>query len=166
MCDYSLMSFPNRLAVMGEELVVHRFPSGSMGLTAPADVHPAILPGAAPRRSFWTTVRSWFLLEQSCAVPAVCIPPQSRLVVRDMPEALRAKYGAEPEEEVVFTQLSAQVNTYRDAVRLRNGRAISLQELREGQRVIVLDTGNVMAGEGDLCEEAVVALETPEIRGR
>ena len=140
MCDYSLMSFPNRLAVIGEDLVVHRFSSGSVGLTAPADLHPTVLPGAAPRRSFWNKVRSWFLLEQSCAVPAVCIPPQSRLMVRDIPEALRTKYGAESEEEVVFTQLSDEVNSYRDAVRLRSGRAISLQELKEGQRVTVLDT--------------------------
>jgi hypothetical protein len=25
MCDYSLMAIPNRLAVSGEELVIHRF---------------------------------------------------------------------------------------------------------------------------------------------
>jgi hypothetical protein len=28
MCDYSLAGVPNRLAVEGEELVVHRFPNG------------------------------------------------------------------------------------------------------------------------------------------
>ena len=31
MCDYSLAGIPNRLAVEGEQLVVHRFPA-SMGL--------------------------------------------------------------------------------------------------------------------------------------
>lgn len=31
MCDYSLMTIPNRLAVSGEELVVHRFEAGSAG---------------------------------------------------------------------------------------------------------------------------------------
>ena len=38
MCDYSLMAVPNRLAQEGEELVAHRFPTGSMGLASPADV--------------------------------------------------------------------------------------------------------------------------------
>jgi hypothetical protein len=28
MCDYSLMAIPNRLAVFGEELVVHKFEHG------------------------------------------------------------------------------------------------------------------------------------------
>ena len=40
---------------------------------------------------------------------------------------------------MVFTQISAAVNSYRDAVRFPNGRQIRLQELREGQRVKVLD---------------------------
>ena len=31
MCDYSLAHFPNRLAVAGEELVVHRFNTGTLG---------------------------------------------------------------------------------------------------------------------------------------
>ena len=30
MCDYSLMAIPNRLAVSGEDLVVHRFEAGSV----------------------------------------------------------------------------------------------------------------------------------------
>jgi hypothetical protein len=31
MCDYSLSHFPNRLAVAGEELVVYRFNTGTLG---------------------------------------------------------------------------------------------------------------------------------------
>src|SRR5262245_48338732 len=38
MCDYSLASIHNRLATEGEELVVHRFCSGTLGLASPADV--------------------------------------------------------------------------------------------------------------------------------
>jgi hypothetical protein len=37
MCDYSLMMVRNRLAVEGEELVVHKFKSGSVGLVAWSD---------------------------------------------------------------------------------------------------------------------------------
>ena len=55
MCEYSLMSFPNRLAHAGEDLIVHRFSSGSMGLASPYDlaadpVRPS--PESAPRPSF------------------------------------------------------------------------------------------------------------------
>jgi hypothetical protein len=35
MCDYSLAGIPNRLAVEGEELVVHRFTMGPLGLASP-----------------------------------------------------------------------------------------------------------------------------------
>ena len=35
MCDYSLMSFPNRLANAGEDLVVHRFRADRTGLPRP-----------------------------------------------------------------------------------------------------------------------------------
>jgi hypothetical protein len=34
MCDYSLAGIPNRLAVEGEELVVHPFPTGALGLAS------------------------------------------------------------------------------------------------------------------------------------
>jgi hypothetical protein len=53
-----------------------------------------------------------------------------------------------PAEEVTFTQISAAANSYRDAVRFRNGRLVRLQELREGQRVKVLDLS--LAEEMDL----------------
>lgn len=42
-------------------------------------------------------------------------------------------------EEAVFTQITAAVNTFRDAVRFQNGIEILLQKFAEGQRVRVLD---------------------------
>ena len=38
MCDYSLMNVPNRLAREQEDLVAHRFPTGSLGLASPKDL--------------------------------------------------------------------------------------------------------------------------------
>ena len=38
MCDYSLMAIPNRLAVSGEQLVVHRFEAGMVGLASAFDI--------------------------------------------------------------------------------------------------------------------------------
>jgi hypothetical protein len=41
MCDYSLQGLPNRLAVVGEQLVTYRFPTRSVGLATPTDIAAA-----------------------------------------------------------------------------------------------------------------------------
>jgi hypothetical protein len=147
MCDYSLMSVPNRLAQEGEDLVAHRFPTGSLGLASPADLkRVAIRPPV--RRSWWCEIRDFFSPPQIPAVPAVCIPPGSRLELQDIPVRLQRDLGVEGVEMVTFTQISPAANSYRDAVRFSNGREVRLQELREGQRVRVLDLS--MAEELDL----------------
>jgi len=112
MCDYSLAGIPNRLAVEGEQLVVHRFPTGSLGL-------------ASSRPSAKQT-------------PAVCVPPGARLWLKDIPEGLQRQIGVGPAEKVTFVQLSATEYQFRDAVRFRNGGEILLQRLECGQHVDVL----------------------------
>ena len=139
MCDYSLMAVPNRLAVEGEELAAHRFPTGSIGLASRADLSRISDPVQVRPRRVWTTVINFFNPPVRQRVPAVCIPPGARLRLGDIPERLQRELQVGPEEEVTFTQITAAVNTYRDAVRFSNGRQIRLQELREGQRVKVLD---------------------------
>src|SRR5437867_2983517 len=52
MCDYSLMVIPNRLAEEGEELVTHRFWTGSLGFASPLDMCKAALP-LGRRLVFW-----------------------------------------------------------------------------------------------------------------
>lgn len=139
MCDYSLMAVPNRLAAEGEDLVAHRFPTGSMGLASPRDLRRIGSPPSAQPRGFWATLRSFFDPPKAEPVAAVCIPPGARLRLSDIPSRLQHELGVGPAEEVAFTQITAAVNSYRDAVRFQNGREIRLQELREGQRVTVLD---------------------------
>ncbi len=139
MCDYSLMAVPNRLAREGEELVAHRFPTGSLGLASPADIKRLADPPAPVRRSFWCAVKAFFNPPKTDPVPAVCIPPGARLRLQDIPARLQHDLTVAPVEDVTFTQISAAVNSYRDAVRFANGREVRLQELREGQRVTVLD---------------------------
>ena len=78
MCDYSLMAVPNRLAQEGEQLVAHRFPTGSLGLTSPADLKRASQPRTASRRSLWRRALEFFDPPQSEPVPAVCVPPGAR----------------------------------------------------------------------------------------
>jgi hypothetical protein len=136
MCDYSLMSVPTRLAREGEELVAHRFPTGAKGLASPSDLHAA--PPVEPM-TFWSSLKKVFAPLESKPVPAVCIPPGARLLLRDIPKNLQCQLAVSEAEKVTFTQLTAAEHTYRDAVRFQNGRVIRLQELRQGQRVRVLD---------------------------
>lgn len=137
MCDYSLMAVPNRLAREGEELISHRFPTGSLGLASPADLQRT--PPPAARKSFWTAFKEFFQPAEAAAVCAVCIPPGARLRLEDVPARLQTELGVGACEDVTFTQITASAHSYRDAVRFRNGREVRLQELREGQRVKVLD---------------------------
>jgi hypothetical protein len=139
MCDYSLMAVPNRLAVEDEELVAHRFPTGSMGLASPADVRRHAVSQRTESQGFWAAVQRFFNPPNTGPVCAVCIPPGARLRLRDIPESVQRDYEVSGNEEVAFTQISAAANTYRDAVRFGNGRQLRLQQLREGQRVRVLD---------------------------
>ena len=146
MCDYSLHTYPNRLATDGEDLVVHRFGAGSLGLASPADLAPVISASKATRDKWWSHAKAWFLghnprWEAEKRVPAVCIPPGARLLLSDIPRNLQRELGIGEKEEVEFIETTAEVNTYRDAVRFKNSRQALLQQLREGQRVRVLSTG-------------------------
>jgi len=139
MCDYSLMAMPNRLAREGELLVSHRFPTGSLGLASPADLKRACPPQPLTRKSWWRRTMEFFDPPRTDPAPAVCIPPGARLELQDIPVRLQQELEVGPVEIVTFTQITAAVNSYRDAVQFSNGRRTRLQELREGQRVRVLD---------------------------
>ena len=127
MCDYSLAALRTRLAVVGEELVTHRFPTGSLGLTTPAELELH-----RPGNGWWPSLDP---AEVACAV---CIPHGSRLALRDIPERLQQRLGIGAEEDVVFIQMSAESGRYRDGVRFSNGQEILLQRLVEGQHASVL----------------------------
>ena len=118
MCDYSLAHFPNRLAVEGEQLVVHRFDTLAKGL-APAC--PALKETVLPAN-----------------LPAVCVPPGASLLLRDIPEYMQQRLGVTEVEEVTFVEQSLEEFRFRDAVRFSNGKEVLLQRLQAGQRVDVL----------------------------
>ena len=150
MCDYSLHTFPNRLAVEGEELVVHRFGGASLGLASAADVAPRIpatrCDGSNRNRWSWKTVKEWLMAqppkwEAEKRIPAVCVPRGATLLLKDIPKNLQRELNVSDTEEVRFVQTSADVNTYRDAVCFSNRRQVLLQALREGQRATVLSLG-------------------------
>jgi len=135
MCDYSLMGLPNRLAVEQENLVVHKFSTGSHGLAAPQ----------APVAGLWEFVKNIF---RPPVIVAVCVPPGARLFLQDIPTGLQKWLSVCSEEEVTFTQVTAEVNNHRDAVCFRTGGKVLLQDLRVGQRVRVLDLSG--AGETEV----------------
>jgi hypothetical protein len=146
MCDYSLHVYPNRLATDGEELVVHRFGGASLGLASPSDLRPVITATSCEPTSkklwSWTAIKEWFLEgmegQPNKRTLAVCVPPGARLLLKDIPKGLQRELRVGEVEEVKFVEISADVNTYRDAVRFKNSRQLLLQALREGQRVTVL----------------------------
>lgn len=148
MCDYSLCGLPTRLAIEGEELVVHKFRSGSMGLASPADLLPRDEPVPdGGKKSFWERVKSFF--EDPSGFPpatAVCVPPGAQLILKNVPEELQRRWDVNEEENVFFVQISAEVNQYRDSVRFSSGLEVLLQSLQEGVRVHVLSLGNEAAG--------------------
>ena len=105
MCDYSLMAVPNRLAREGEELVSHRFPTGSLGLASPADLKRASDPPLHRRKSFLRSVMEFFDPPRAVPVPAVCIPPGARLELQDIPTRIQKELGVEATAVVTFAML-------------------------------------------------------------
>jgi len=113
-----------------------------MGLASPMDLRTAEkhLP-----RSFWGYIKGILDNPESPLVVAVCLPPGAQLILKNVPEELQRRWTIEELEDVFFVQISANVNTYRDAIRFRNGREVLLQNLREGIRMQVLSLDNVYA---------------------
>src|SRR2546428_13462518 len=127
MCDYSLHGIRNRLAEEGEVLVVHRFLTGSKGLTSPEYLKPTAQP-----RGLLTALKKFFAAEpQACAV---CVPDGAKLMVHGIPPRLQEAHGLSAAEAVTFRQLSLEVQTYRDPVEFKNGAKVPPQEWKHGNR--------------------------------
>jgi hypothetical protein len=61
-----------------------------------------------------------------------------QLVVEDIPECLHPAVAVGEIELLTFTRIQAP-GAYRDVVGFKNGRAVRLQELREGKRMGVMN---------------------------
>jgi hypothetical protein len=128
MCDYSLAALRTRLAAESEELVVYRFPTGTLGLTSPDELE-----------KYKQELRGWRSRLNPRETPcAICIPPYAHLLLRDIPERLQRQLGVRVVEEVVFIHMSDMPGRHRDGVRFRNDQELLLQHLAEGQRAHVL----------------------------
>jgi hypothetical protein len=139
MCDYSLHAHSTRLAQVGEDLVVHSFPGGSLGMASPNDLSRIRCDSSQP---IWKRATAklvdWFYMPCESRVPAVCIPPGSQLRLTDIPTRQQKAFGIQSEELVTFDQTSVEAYTHRDAIRFANGRSVLIQRLTPGQRVEVV----------------------------
>jgi len=150
MCDYSLGGLPNRLATEGEELIVHRFRTGSKGLASPADLRPVKpIDVPAPQMTWWRRLRNFFLEPPHPSVQtcAICVPPGATLLVKNVPADLQRRWRVGADEEVRFVQISADENRYRDSLQFKDRRKVLLQELREGMCLQVMSLGGSEAGD-------------------
>lgn len=139
MCDYSLYTFPNRLAREGEDLVAYRFSSGCVGFASAAGaVHPDVTCSTTWLRRKWRVLGPWFFPRKSFGPTAVCLPPGSRLRLDPVSVSLRRLLGLREKEEAVLTQGIADEFRYRDGLRFENGKVIFLQTVPAGQRVRVV----------------------------
>jgi hypothetical protein len=134
MCDYSLQGIPNRLAVKGEELLTHRFPTGSVGMASSEEIIARVCRAQQQqscRKRPWAAFKLWLYGADVEPVRAVCIPPGTNLRMTRIPDDLKRQLGLNAVEDVTFTQLHAEAFQYRDAIRFRNGRHLLLQSFRE-----------------------------------
>ena len=136
MCDYSLMMFPNRLATMGEELVAHRFRSGTTGFVSCSDFQ--IWQANRRSKNIWQWLTTAFSpVDEPKTV--VCIPPGARLRLEGCPEFINSDRSPLGSHGLAsFTELSAEANHHRDALRFDDGVVVFLGMLAEGQRVRIL----------------------------
>ena len=136
MCDYSLYTVKNRLACESDDLVLHRFDTGSLGFCAAAELQLEMERSALARG--WSSFLRWVFPRRQCGMTAVCIPPGARLLISDVPKNAQAGLELLKLETVEFAQLSERSYAYRDALRLPDGEAVLLQKLPEGLRAKVL----------------------------
>lgn len=121
MCDYSLEIYRTRPARKGERYTLHRFPSGAKGFVAPGD-----------------------------CTTAVCIAPDTKLVLSELPEELGGFRGSEG-IEVTFMRLDE--GWYRDGVRFPDGLEVSLQKLPLGVNAAIVEA----------LEESAASVKVPEL---
>ena len=136
MGDSSFFAIPRRLAAEGEQLVVHRFPGGSLDLASITDVRR--LAPKLPAGSFWQRIRRCFQAADggSNSVPPVYVPSGAYLILTAIPTAIQQRYRLEDEEGALF--IETRVSGHWDELRFNNGVQIRLQELGAGQLVEVL----------------------------
>jgi hypothetical protein len=140
------MKVGNRLALAGEELVAHRFPSGFIGMVSRSDYRRwrAVLTNApSAEGSLRNLLRRLLsavatrLLSSDGEPPIVEFPSDALLRVYGISQKLQQEYHLSAMEDALFIELTPHIRSG-DALCFGNGVMIWLQSLQEGQRVKVL----------------------------
>jgi hypothetical protein len=138
MCDYSLYAIQNRIAEEGEEVVLHKFKTGTLGFTSLHDLIRFETTAKTKACGFWSTLKDCLLPRTSSPLPAICIAPGTRLLLTDVPRKLQISVRIGSSEVVAFTEISERSYSYRDALVLQNGTRVLLQDLPEGLHALIL----------------------------
>lgn len=138
MCDYSLYAFPNRLADEGEELVLHRFETHTLGFVSASDLLNPDAANATQSKGFWAAISEWLFGPGKTQFTAVCVPPGTSLLLGELPQRVQKSLCIGPSQIVVFTEISDKTFSYRDALLLPNGTRVLLQDLPEGIHALVV----------------------------
>jgi hypothetical protein len=138
MCDYSLYMNETRLAEEGEELVLYKFETGTLGFAATADLIKAEASLKATPDTFWVMIRHWLTGCTGVRCAAICIPPGACLLLSDLPLKIQKSLRVGPLETVILTEISERSYSYRDALLLPNGTRVLLQDLPAGIHAVVL----------------------------
>ena len=136
MCDYSLYTVKNRLACESDDLVLHRFDTGSLGFCAATELQQELNRSSFARG--WSSFMRWVFPRRQCGPTAVCVPPGARLLVSEVPKKGQLDFELVELASVTFAQLSERSYAYRDALQLPGGESVLLQKLPEGLRVTVM----------------------------
>jgi hypothetical protein len=140
MCDYSLYAIPNRLAEDGERVVLHRFGTGTIGFASVLDVPPKLIESGTRWQSLCAGVKAMLLPRNCPGVPAVCMPPGTRLLMNNVPTEVQRLHRMQSGDTAMVTEITSQSYSHRDALVLPNGKCVLLQELPEGIEAVVLST--------------------------
>jgi hypothetical protein len=101
--------YRSRPAAIGEQYVLHRFRSGTLGFVDPVD-----------------------------CTTAVCLPAGARLRLQSISRRLQRTYSLGPAPEAVLFRLPYYPGVHRDGLRFAAGREVLLQSLDPGASAILL----------------------------
>lgn len=132
---------PNRLAADSEQLIVHKFPTGSIGLASVTDVWRYELDRHETLKgSLWQRLKRLCRDAPDTSHPLlqVRVPSGAYLILRAIPSSLQQRYGLRDEEGAVFERSHTEAKACQGKLRFHNGARIRMEELRVGQLIEVL----------------------------
>jgi hypothetical protein len=154
---------PERLAVEGEELVAHRFRTGLVRMVSRSDYRRWMMVAetcgldgreaiASPpnpllrwyRNVWWALVTFFHWISEALLMsdgepgPVVAFPSDALVRVYGISPDMREQYHLNSMEDALFLEVSPLIGHSRDALCFGNGVVVTLQSLREGQRVKIL----------------------------